>query len=40
MSMNLRRALATVLLLFAVGSVSACADIHPDNRVFSPHFKA
>jgi len=39
MSQNLRRALATVLLLLAVGSVTACADIQPDNRAYSPHFK-
>jgi hypothetical protein len=39
MSSNLRTALATVLLLLAVGSVSACADIHPDNTPHSPIFK-
>jgi hypothetical protein len=37
---GLRKALATILLLLAVGSgVSACAYIHPDNTPFSPVFK-
>ncbi|MDB5361594.1 MAG: hypothetical protein JWO51_2891 [Rhodospirillales bacterium] len=37
----LRKVAATVLLLFALGaSLSACADIHPDNTPRSPKFRA
>jgi hypothetical protein len=39
MSTKFRTALAMVLLLLAVGSVSACADIHPDNTPHSPVFR-
>lgn len=38
---GLRKVAATVLLLFALGaSLSACADIHPDNTPRSPKFRA
>jgi hypothetical protein len=36
---GLRQAVAAILLLVAVGSVSACSDIHPDNTPHSPIFK-
>jgi hypothetical protein len=40
MSPKFRNAIAMMLLLFAVGSVSACADIMPDNSPHSPNFHA
>jgi len=36
---GLRRPVAAIALLLALGAVSACADIHPDNSLHSPVFK-
>lgn len=40
MSINVRKAAAAVLLLLSVSALSACAEIHPDNRPSSPEFRA
>ncbi len=37
--LDLRRIVAAVLLVFVLGSVSACAEIHPDNTPHSPKFR-
>jgi len=40
MSSGFRSALAVLALLATLGSVSACADISPDNTPHSPEFRA